>query len=139
MSTPGNAEDPMARLGRDVVTMATHLFDAVEIPFERTSEVQRQVLAAFAFGIVNAAGMKERLAPPEVHALAIVVLTRVFRYSPEQAAAFAQDLIKATSPQHHRTTNAIIHRGIDGHMQWERRDLGELRMNVSDVLRRVCG
>lgn len=41
---------------------------------------------------------------------------------PEQAAAFAEDLLQATAADAHPVLNAIIRRGIDGHAQYENGD-----------------
>jgi hypothetical protein len=133
-SDPGE----LPRLRREIAAMASGQFDLVGIPFARTTELQRQVLAAFAFGMTYAAGRQAGRTPPEVHALALGCLVDVFRYSPAQSAAFCQQLLEASSnPAAHDTMNAIIHRGIDGHRQWTQGELEELRANVSGVLRDV--
>jgi hypothetical protein len=54
----------LVRLRRDVAEMASGLFDALGIPFERTTELQRQVLAAFAFGMTYAAGRTQSRTTP---------------------------------------------------------------------------
>jgi immunity protein 48 of polymorphic toxin system len=128
----------MTRLRREVAAMASGLFELAGIPFERTTELQRQVLAAFVFGMIYAAGRLAGRTQPEVHALALGCLLEVFRYSHAQSAAFCQQLVDASSsPAEHDTTNAIIHRGIDGHRQWAQGESDELRANVTGVLRDV--
>src|SRR5262245_52233901 len=97
----------------EIAVMASDLFDAIGIPFEKTTELQRQVLSAFAFGMVFAVGQIERLSPPEVHALATAMLMDVYKYSDHQAVAFGNELIDAAGGRGNRTMNAIIHRGID--------------------------
>jgi hypothetical protein len=113
--------------------MATELFRVIGIPFEQTSELQRQVLASFAFGMIFAIGQLRKLKPPEVHALAIACLMDVFKYSDHQAAGFSQDLIAAASGRGNPTTKAIIHRGIDGYAEWQRGDKAALRSNVQKI------
>ena len=127
----------LKRTRGEIAKMATGLFSVVSMPFEKTSEVQRQVLAAFAFGMSFAVGQIEELSTPEVHALALTMLMDVFRYSDHQAAAFAQDLIDSASNRGNPTTNAIIHRGIDGHAQWQQGQLLQLRANLDAVFKAV--
>ncbi|MGA8089200.1 MAG: Imm48 family immunity protein [Terracidiphilus sp.] len=82
--------------------MANDLFVVIGVPFEQTLELQRQVLATFAFGMIFAEGRLRGLRPPEVHALVIACLTDVFRYSDQQAVSFSTNLISAAS-SHSRT------------------------------------
>ena len=129
-------EKHLLPIRREIGDMADELFDVIEIPFEQTSELQRQILATFAFGMIFAVGQLNRLSPPEVHALVILCLMDVFKYADHQATAFAQDLIDATSnPDPNDTHKAIIHRGIDGHYQWQERQLDTLRENIDSIFR----
>lgn len=124
---------------REIAEMAERLFEVMDIPFEQTSELQRQLLATFAFGLICAVGQLNRLSPPEVHALVISCLMDVFRYADHQAVAFAEDLITAASDsEYHRTKNAIMHRGIDGHRQWQKGKTEELYANLDEIFRAVC-
>lgn len=123
---------------RDVAAMAGELFDVIDIPFEQTTELQRQLLAAFAFGMTFAVGQSEQLTPPEVHALAMGCLMDVFEYADHQAAAFAEQLIEASGDRNsHPTIHDVIHRGIDGHAQWSGGKSSELRMNIKGIFRAV--
>jgi hypothetical protein len=129
-------ESHLAPVRAEIDAMANELFGVIGVPFEQTSELQRQVLAAFAFGMIFAEGNLKGLRPPEVHALVILCLTDVFKYAAHQAAPFGADLISAASTNsRNRTTNAIIHRGIDGHRQWQQKDLDGLKANIEGILR----
>ena len=117
-----------------IAEMSAQLFVTIGIPFEETTEQQRQLLAAFAFGMIFAAGQLVNLTPPEVHALAISALMDVFHYSDHQATAFANELIGASADRSvHPTIHAIIHRGIDGHRQWQQSQTEALRKNIQDI------
>ena len=132
--------EDLKALRHELSGMAGSLFDLLELPFEESTELERQVIAAFAFGMTFAQGQRRGLTAPEVHALALALLGDVFKYADRQAADFTVDLIEAASDAaRHEVMNAIIHRGIDGHMQWERNDLDGLTQNLSDVLIRVQG
>ena len=123
---------------RDIAAMAGELFDVIGIPFEQTTELRRQLLAVFAFGMTFAVGQFKKLTPPEVHALAIACLMDVFQYADHQAAAFSEQLIAASGDRNvHPTIHDVIHRGIDGHAQWKNSKPAELRVNIEDIFRAV--
>ena len=127
-------------LRRSCCEMAEAVIDALGVEFEHTSELQRQVLANFTFGMVFALGQIHELTPAQIHALLLLVLNEPFKYSPKQAAAFADDLIRAAADRsHHDTMHAILHRGIDGHRQWESGNAEGLRENLLGVLRLLEG
>jgi hypothetical protein len=127
----------LKRTRAQIAKMASGLFSVVGLPFEKTSELQRQVLAAFAFGMGFAAGQLEELSPPEVHALALIMLMDVYHYSDHQAAVFAQELINSTGNRGNSTTNAIVHRGIEGHALWQQGELAQLKANLEGVFKAV--
>ena len=121
-----------------VAQMGNDLFDVIGVPFEQTTELQRQLLAAFCFGMVFAVGHIEKLSPPDVHALAIFCLVDVFKYSAAQAGSFSQHLINASMDKAvHPTINAVVHRGIDGHKQWEEGRCDMLRQNINEIFQAV--
>jgi hypothetical protein len=124
-------------LRRQSAEMVDELFSVVGIPFEETTELQRQLLAAFGFGMLFVLGQVNKLTPQEVHALSICLLLDVFKYSDHQATAFAEDLIESSSSRGNPTTNAVIHRGIDGHMQWEAGLTSDLKSNLEDIFRMI--
>jgi hypothetical protein len=132
--------DPnLAPVRAEIATMANDLFVVIGVPFEQTSGLQRQVLAAFACGMIFAESRVRGLQPPEIHALVVACLTDVFRFSDQQAVSFSTNLIAAAS-SHSRTpstTGAIIHLGVDGHRQWQQKKTDELRTNLREVLRTV--
>jgi len=124
-------------LQSSLIKMCADLFASVGVPFESTTELQRQVLASFAFGMTFAVGQIEHLTPPQVHALSIAMLVDAFNYSVEQAGAFSSNLIESASGSGNQTIQAIIHRGIDGHLQWSTGQTAELRENINSVLQAV--
>jgi len=92
-----------------VASMCDDLVASGGVPFESTTELQRQMLASFAFGMTFVIGQIEHLTPPEVHALSITMLMDVFKYSGQQAAAFSSHLIESASGRGNPTIQAIIH------------------------------
>lgn len=120
-------------LRSEIASMADDLFGIVGIPFEQTTELQRQLLAAFGFGMVFAVGQIEKLSPPDVHALVITLLMDVFKYSAPQAGDFSKLLIDSSGGSGDPTIHTIIHRGIDGHRQWQAKQVQELRRNIMEI------
>jgi len=126
-------ETPLVPHRAQIAGYGQDLFRICGVEFAKTSEMQRQVCGAFLFGFVNAHGMMNQLSPPQVHALAISMLIDVLNYSPEQAGAFSSNLIDATAAGPDDTMNAIIHRGIDGHLQLTSGQHEGLRMNLLEI------
>jgi hypothetical protein len=60
----------------------------------------------------------------------------VFKYADHQAAAFSNNLISMASVNSlNPTSTSIIHRGIDGHRQWQQKNPDELRANIEGIFR----
>jgi hypothetical protein len=125
--------DPaLATLRLQIRQMISDVLGAIGEP-EETTELRRQVLSTFAFGMVFAAGMGQGLEPAQVHALVVGALEDSFGYNADQAVTFSEALIDAISGESRPTSNAIIHRGIEGYRQWSERELDELRANIAEI------
>lgn len=114
--------------------MGETLLAASGIDFDRASHLEQALVGTFFFGMANAHGMLYQLTPPQVHALVLKAYSEVFHYTPEAAAEAAQSCIDATAPGGHDTMNAILHRGIDGHAQFESGNTAALGENIQAVL-----
>jgi len=128
----------MKILRSSLVNMCADLVASVGIPFESTTELQRQLLVSFAFAMTFAMGQIEHLTPPEVHALSITMLMDAFKYSPQQAGALSSHLIESAGGRGNPTIPTIIHQGIDGHRQWSSGQTVELRQNINSVLQALA-
>src|SRR5258708_37797407 len=98
----------------DVVRMAAELRGMVRPEAENTAyeELYREVLSAFVFGMVAAAGKEKELMPAELHELAAICLHEVFQYCPEEAAQFVRELDLATlATDGGGTAGTVIRRG----------------------------
>jgi hypothetical protein len=122
---------PLLEHRKKIAAFGDQLFRICGVEFARTSELQRQICGGFMFGVAYAHGKFHQLTPPEVHALAITMLQDVLHYSAKQSGAFSSRLVQAASSgDPNDTTNAIIHRGIDGHRQLTTGDDSGLRQNL---------
>ena len=120
--------------------VAFEIFDLLDIKDDiNTSEIARQVSAAFIFGFINAYALEQELEPPHVHGIIISILVEKFGYSDQQSVDFAQMLILATKKESNPTTNAIIHHGIDGYNQYQANNIDALRSNFNNVLSKIVG
>lgn len=118
--------------------MVGQVCELIGIPLAETTELQRQVLAAFGFGAVYSITHRDRLAEPQAHALSIRMLIKPFNYSEQQAVDFADDLIRVASDEEvHPVMNTIIHRGINGHIQFAQEDHEALARNIQEIMMAV--
>jgi len=110
------------------------LFKIIDIDFNTTTEAERQVIAAFSFGVIHAHISTRELGPEVGKEMTLNILESVFKYSPEQASDFFDYLVQCTGADDNNTIKAIIHRGIDGHYQYINGLIEELKTNLLSVL-----
>ncbi|MDH0563469.1 Imm48 family immunity protein [Acinetobacter courvalinii] len=134
------SEETVVEEHRILISKFTHqLFLSIGKPFEKTTELERQILASFSFGAIHAQCFLNQLPALEIHKLAIFSLTAEFKYTPQQAKDFVEHLIQVASDKElHPTTHAIIHRGIDGHRQFINSDYVNLSNNINGILTLIC-
>jgi hypothetical protein len=127
----------LEKLSRDVVRTASEVRGLVRLETENTAyaELYREVLSAFVFGMVAAAGKEEELMPAELHGLTAICLHEVFQYCPEEAEQFVRELESATlATDGGDTAGAVIRRGAEGYPLWRSRDLETLRVGLVQLL-----
>ncbi|MDQ0661117.1 Imm48 family immunity protein [Paenibacillus sp. W2I17] len=128
----------LAAAANELEQMVDKMCELVGTPLEQTTELERQVMAAFGFGAVYGITHRDQLAEPQAHALSIRMLIKPFNYSEQQAVDFADDLIWVASDREvHPVMNTIIQRGIDGHRQFNQEDDEGLERNIQEILTAV--
>ncbi|WP_427050547.1 Imm48 family immunity protein [Paenibacillus sp. TC-CSREp1] len=128
----------LAAAAHELEQMVNQVCELIGTPLQETTELQRQVLAAFGFGAVYSITHRDRLAEPQAHALSIRMLIKPFKYSEQQAVDFVDDLIRvASNEETHPVMNTIIHRGINGHVQFVQKDYEALGRNIQEILAAV--
>lgn len=119
--------------------MALDLLRAADIDIATANPAQRQLTAMFTFGMAFGACLDDELSPAQTHALAIAWLMDAFNYTDQEAVAFAQRLINASSNREtDEFTNTVIHRGIEGYLQWRNGDEATLVTNIKEVLAAIA-
>ena len=83
------------------------------VKIDLKDEMNRQTLASYIFGVLNAKAIQESISPIEVQVTMIHVGIKALDYSPEAATQMTQFVIDATDKNFHPTVYAIIHRGIE--------------------------
>lgn len=118
----------------EVIFISNKIFTLIDKKFEDTTELERQVLATFCFGMINAIVFKKELNHLQTHSIASTLLTTVFHYSEEQAEDFTQELINSMDESYHPVMFSIIRRGLNGYQQYESNEKKQLQANVLEVL-----
>ncbi|MBZ5523865.1 MAG: hypothetical protein LAP21_16645 [Acidobacteriia bacterium] len=125
----------LAALRTSIAGMAKDVINVSGVDSQNPPLPRWHGLANFVFGMVFAVGQLEKLTPPEVHALSLGYLQDAFRFHPDASVKIAEVFIKMSRDKvRFPTQNAIIHRGIDGHWQWQQGDTEGLRSNVQGIL-----
>lgn len=114
--------------------MTNDLFKILEINLEETSEIERQIISAFAFGMVNAYALDEKIEQPKVHGTMIGILINEFKYSEKQACEFTQTLINSTDREYHPTMYTIINRGIQAYYDYKEAKEKEVYDNLTYIM-----
>lgn len=128
----------LTNMRKDNIQMLSSFFNIIDIELKQTSELQRQILAAFSFGMVYSKGRENSLSASEIHAISILYLQDFFEYSLTQATQQSELLIQAASDSKvHDVLHAVIHRGVDGYFQWKISDESSLRNNIEEIFNAI--
>lgn len=100
-------------------------------------ELDRQLAAAYIFGMVNGTAQKESLTPEDVQDLMVCIGIDKLMYSEEVAYEMMQFVIDATDEEFHPTVNAIIHRGLEGYFLYSDQEFDALSEDFSEVVQVV--
>lgn len=123
-----------SKFTNDVLEMVTATFEMLDIRMEKMTEVERQIIAAFSFGMINGAALDAGTDSVTVQGTMVGVLIGKFGYSEKQAMDFMQLLIESTNREFHPTMHAIIHRGLEGYHDYKVQKFNEVHENLADIL-----
>ncbi|WP_413367389.1 Imm48 family immunity protein [Lysinibacillus sp. 3P01SB] len=114
--------------------MVAAIFNMLDIYTEELTELERQIISAFSFGMINGAAMEEGADPMTVQGTMAGVLIRQFGYSENQAVDFMQQLIESTNREFHPTMYVIIHRGLEGYYDYRDQQYSLVHENLTDII-----
>lgn len=108
-----------------------------EITKEGMTELEKQVLSVYLFGMAN--GLKQEkfdsLPPVELETGMIAVIMTVFGYTFLSAQEFVASIITdVQSGNPENTVYAIVHRGLDGYFAWEKGAQDEVITDIQSIL-----
>lgn len=112
------------------------------ITFETVSELERQILSVYFFGMSDALRQNKAVSnsPDEIALTIINTLVSVFKYSQGQAEQFFYGMIDALQSKDPQNTQyVIIHRGVDGYFAWEKGDKINVIKDVCQIINILKG
>ena len=121
----------------EAIEMVDKFLNLVTIDLD--DELDRQLAAAYIFGMLNGQAQKESIAPEDVQALMIRIGIDKLRYSTEAAYQMTQFVIDATDKEFHPTVNAIIHRGLEGYFLYSDHQFDVLSEDFNEIVQVVKG
>lgn len=121
----------------DVMEMVDTFLSLVTIDLQ--DELDRELAAAYIFGMLNGTAQKESLTPEDVQDLMVHIGIDKLTYSEEVAYQMTQFVIDATDEEFHPTVNAIIHRGLEGYFLYSDQLFDALSEDFNEVVQVVKG
>lgn len=112
--------------------IANDIIQLVKIDLK--DEMNRQILASYIFGVLNAKAIQESISPIDVQVTMIRVGIEALGYSPEAATQMTQFVIDATDKNFHSTVYAIIHRGIEAFYLYSNEKYEQLKEDFDNIM-----
>ena len=112
--------------------IANDIIQLVKIDLK--DEMNRQILASYIFGVLNAKAIQESISPIDVQVTMIHVGIKALDYSPEASTQMTQYVIDATDKNFHSTVYAIIHRGIEAFYLYSNEKYEQLKEDFDNIM-----
>ena len=119
----------------EAIEMVDKFLSLVTIDLDE--DLDRQLAAAYIFGMLNGKAQKDSISPENVQALVIRIGIEKLQYTPEVAFEMTQFVINATDKEFHPTVNAIIHRGLEGYFLYSGRQFKVLADDFKEIVQVV--
>ena len=117
----------------EAIEMVDKFLSLVTIDLD--DDLDKQLAAAYIFGMLNGKVHEESIPPTDVQALMIRIGIDKLRYPTETAYQMTQFMINATDREFHPTVNAIIHRDIEGYYLFVEKNYDELATDFKYINR----
>lgn len=119
----------------EAIEMVDKFLSLITIDLE--DDLDRQLAAAYIFGMLNGQAHKESIPPTDVQALMIRIGIDKLCYPTETAYQMTQFMINATDREFHPTVNAIIHRGIEVYYLFDEKKYDELGADFKYIIETI--
>ncbi|WP_298776259.1 Imm48 family immunity protein [uncultured Shewanella sp.] len=124
---------------KNYTEMLRSLFELLGMSFEETTELQRQLLAAFSFGMLSRDSQDKKLPIEQAYENSRFMLIDIFGYSKVQASDFTDFLVNVASDRSiHSTIHVVIKRGEQGYVQFKGNKNLDLKNNIEEILNEVA-
>lgn len=104
------------------------------VKIDLKDEMNRQILASYIFGVLNAKAIQESISPIDVQITMIHIGIKALGYSPEAATQMTQFVIDATDKNFHPTVYAIIHRGMEAFYLYSNEKYEQLKEDFDNIM-----
>ncbi len=111
-------------------------------PFEETTELERQILAVYFFGMSNGLMQHIKLEMTLLEIIEVIQknLIDIFCYSNEQAKDFLDNMVENLQSKNPKNTQyVIIHRGLEGYFFWEKGQKEDVMKDVCQIINVLKG
>ena len=125
----------LKKYNKKVNEMVDKTISAVGKDVSDYDDVDRQLVCAVIFGMVNAFSMEKGIDPIQTQGAVIGFLINKFHYPEEQASDFFDFLVRCTNPEYHKLMNVIIHKGIDAYQYLDNPQV--MGKNINDMINMV--
>ena len=112
--------------------MIDKLLEIVSV--DLTDDLDKQIVSAYFFGMLNGKAHQESLAPTDVQAIMIRVGVDKLGYPTQAAYQMTQFVIGATDKDFHPTVNTIIHRGINAYYLYVDKKYEKLKADFQSIM-----
>ena len=119
----------------ETIEMVNKFLSLATIDFDE--DLDRQLAAAYIFGMLNGKAQKDSISPENVQALMIRIGIEKLQYTPEVAFEMTQFVINATDKEFHPTVNAMIHTGLEGYFLYSDRQFKVLADDFKEIVQVV--
>lgn len=119
----------------EAIEMIDKFLSLVTIDLE--DDLDRQLVAAYIFGMLNGQAHEESIPPTDVQALMIRIGIDKFSYPTEVAYQMTQFMIDAADREFHPTVNAVIHRGIEAYYLFVEKNYDELVTDFKYIIETI--
>lgn len=119
---------------KECFKMSDDLFEILDIELKDITEMERQIISSFLFGMLNGEALEKKINPPELKGILISILINKFKYSEKQSVEFSQNLINSMDRKYNPTMYVIIHKGLEAYYDYKENKNNEIYNNLTYII-----